>query len=361
MHTSFLAVALAAVVSGAAAPQGAVTSVTVNAPAGQTEVVVTLRGTNPCGAATIDYGDGTKITHALVALPSTHAHQYTKPGVYQVTAGGNGNCGGEVGTSITVQPSHVRAPQVRNEPAPAARPLAALDSIDLDGNGSVALTEWKGTDEVFRAMDFNGDSTLSRTEVEDGAVDVFASLDLNDDRRIAPNEWRTARQSFDTHDRNGDGFVTANEFGVTPGALGRGGRRGIAGARRGGRGDGGFGAGGDGGSVVVRGTEAWTDTGINVKAGQSLLFTASGTIRMSTNPDDTATPRGARSGRQAANMPVPDAVAGSLIARVGNSRPFLIGDQTGPVRMPATGRLYLGINDDHFDDNAGMFRVTVER
>ena len=355
MHTNLLAVALAAVVSGAAAPQGAVTSVTVDAPAGQTEVVVTLRGSNPCGAATIDYGDGTKITHALVALPSTHAHQYTKPGVYRVTAGGNGNCGGEVGTSIRVQPSHVRTLQPQGEPAQPARPLAAMDAIDLDGNGSIALTEWKGTDEVFRALDQNGNSTLSLSEVEDGAIDVFASLDVDDDRRISPREWRTARQSFDAHDRNGDGFVTANEFGVTPAGVGRAGRRG----RAGGRGDQSGNQAGNQDTLVVRATDFWTDTGINVRAGQPLTFSASGTIRLSTNPDDVAVPRGAKSGRQAQNMPVPDAVAGALIARVGNSRPFLIGDQTGPVRMPASGRLYLGINDDHVDDNGGMFRVTI--
>jgi hypothetical protein len=348
MHTNLLAVALALAAGGAVLPQGAVTTVTATAPPGQTEVVVTLRGTNPCGAATIDYGDGTKITHALVALPSTHAHQYTKAGDYRVTAGGNGNCGGEVSTSITVRPSHVRTPQpAPNEPAPPARRLAAMDAIDLDDNDSVALTEWKGADEDFRALDQNGDSTLSRAEVEDGAIDVFASLDVNNDRRISPREWRTARQSFDAHDRNGDGFVTAAEFGVAPGGAGRAGRRGVADSR------------GNRSSVVVRATDAWTDVGLTVRAGEMLTFAASGTIRMSANPDDTATPRGAKSGRLAPNAPMPDEVAGALIARVGNSRPFLIGDQAGPVRMPATGRLFLGVNDDHVNDNMGMFRVTI--
>jgi hypothetical protein len=29
--------------------------------------------------------------------------------------------------------------------------------------------------------------------------------------------------------------------------------------------------------------------------------------------------------------------------------------------MPANGRLYLGINDDTFEDNSGGFRVSVSR
>jgi hypothetical protein len=355
MHTDLLAVALAFMVSGTGHLQGAITAVTVEAPAGQSEVVVTVRGNNPCGAVTVDYGDGTKITHALVALPTTFAHQYTKVGDYQVSAGGNGNCGGQVSTSIRVRPSHVRAPQPQAEPAKPADRLAAVDAIDLDGNGRVTAEEWKGTDAVFRTIDQDGDGGLSRTEVEEGAVEVFASLDENGDRRISPREWRTARQSFDSHDRNGDGLVTPAEFGVPGGAVGAAGRRGTAGARGQGRGQGQ----GQERTVVVRASEAWTDTGITVRPGELLTFAASGTIRMSSNADDVAIPRGAKSGRQIANAPVPDGPAGALIARVGNSAPILIGDQTDPVRMSSGGRLFLGVNDDHFDDNGGMFRVTI--
>jgi len=349
MHTDLLAVALAFMVSGTAHPQGAITAVTVEAPAGQSEVVVTVRGNNPCGAVTVDYGDGRKITHALVALPTTFAHQYTKAGDYQVSAGGNGNCGGQVSTSIKVQPSHVRAPQPQPQPEPAkpADRLAAVDAIDLDGNGRITAEEWKGTEAVFRTIDQDGDGALSRMEVEEGAVEVFASLDENGDRRISPREWRTARQSFDSHDRNGDGLVTPAEFGVPEAAVGAAGRRAMAGPR------------GQGTTVIVRASEAWTDTGITVRPGQLLTFTASGTIRMSGNADDVAIPRGAKSGRQATNAPLPDGLVGALIARVGTSAPILIGDQTGPVRMTSAGRLFLGVNDDHVDDNTGMFRVTI--
>jgi hypothetical protein len=29
--------------------------------------------------------------------------------------------------------------------------------------------------------------------------------------------------------------------------------------------------------------------------------------------------------------------------------------------MPATGQLFLGINDDHFEDNSGTYTVTLTR
>jgi hypothetical protein len=347
MHTDFLAVAFAMMVSGAGQSLGAVTAVNVEAPAGQTEVVITVRGNNPCGAVTVDYGDGTRITHAIVALPITLSHQYTRAGTHNVRAHGNGNCRGDVGTTIQVQPSHVRAPVPERTPATTAPPLAAMDAIDLDGDGRLVVAEWKGTEETFRTIDQNGDGVLSRAEVEEGAVDVFASLDVNGDRRLTTREWRTARQSFDHYDRNGDGFVTAAEFGVSAADVRTGGRRAAAGPR------------GRPATVVVRASEAWTDTGLTVRAGDLLTFTATGMIRMSQDAADVATPRGARSGRQAVDAPLPDTPAGALIARVGNSAPILIGDQTNPVRMPGGGRLFLGVNDDHVEDNGGMFRVTI--
>ena len=35
-------------------------------------------------------------------------------------------------------------------------------------------------------------------------------------------------------------------------------------------------------------------------------------------------------------------------------------NNTGGIRMPQTGRLYLSVNDDHLADNSGQFSVTVE-
>ncbi len=90
-----------------------------------------------------------------------------------------------------------------------------------------------------------------------------------------------------------------------------------------------------------------------------VTFTASGQIRLSSDANDVATPSGARSGRQALNAPVPGVLAGALLGRVGNST-FGIGEQTQPLRMPASGELLLGINDDAHGDNRGQFNVDVQ-
>jgi hypothetical protein len=56
---------------------------------------------------------------------------------------------------------------------------------------------------------------------------------------------------------------------------------------------------------------------------------------------------------------MPNHPAGALLARIGNGAPFVIGDGTNINRTTNSGRLYLGVNDDHLPDNSGAFRVTV--
>jgi hypothetical protein len=105
--------------------------------------------------------------------------------------------------------------------------------------------------------------------------------------------------------------------------------------------------------------QRWTLTGIRVLANQTMNVQASGTIGLSTDPNDEATPAGAKSGRTAPAALVTGAPAGALIGRIGtNGQPFLIGDQT-EVTMPATGLLYLSVNDGYLDDNNGEFRVRL--
>jgi hypothetical protein len=60
-------------------------------------------------------------------------------------------------------------------------------------------------------------------------------------------------------------------------------------------------------------------------------------------------------------FPVPALPVGTLIARIDGGRPFAIGGGTTSVTMPASGRLLLGVNDDHHADNAGAFRVAIRR
>lgn len=112
------------------------------------------------------------------------------------------------------------------------------------------------------------------------------------------------------------------------------------------------------GSIRVPANAGWVNTGIQVRQGQTLLFNTSGEVRLSTDPEDVATPAGSKKGRRVQNGPLPGALAGALVGRIGNGPPFGIGDQTSIV-APASGTLFLTVNDDVMNDNTGEFVVTV--
>lgn len=116
----------------------------------------------------------------------------------------------------------------------------------------------------------------------------------------------------------------------------------------------------EGQGIAVSGTQQWTPTGIVVRRGEVLTITTTGEVRLSTDGSDMAGSAGSKAQRKAAGAPIPDAFAGALIARVGNGAPFPIGDQK-TVTVPAAGQLFLGINDDHVEDNSGGFRVNIQR
>ncbi len=116
-----------------------------------------------------------------------------------------------------------------------------------------------------------------------------------------------------------------------------------------------------GAGISVSPKQQWTSTGLTVKKGEMLSFNATGEVQLSTDANDVATPFGAKGGRKAANAPVPTALAGALIGRIGpNGQPFPIGSGV-TVPMPAAGQLFLGVNDDGLGDNQGEFRVDVVR
>ena len=112
-------------------------------------------------------------------------------------------------------------------------------------------------------------------------------------------------------------------------------------------------------SVVVPSNVQWTNTGFNVSRGQYLRFEPSGEIRLSTNGEDIGRPAGAMSARKADRATIPTIPVGALIGRVGNGQPFPIGDTTNAFDMPDSGRLFLGVNDDHVQDNSGNYVVKV--
>jgi PA-IL-like protein/EF hand len=173
--------------------------------------------------------------------------------------------------------------------------------------------------------------------------DEFRTLDRNDDGAITRQEWSGNRRAFDERDANGDGRITQRELNAFDRRDDAADDRGVAGT--------------SGELIPVSARDRWTDTGLTVRSGDTITFAADGTIQMSGERGDTANPAGSR--RSAPEALVRNSPAGTLIARIGNGAPFAVGARRTIARAPASGRLYLGVNDDYLEDNDGEFRVTV--
>jgi hypothetical protein len=117
-------------------------------------------------------------------------------------------------------------------------------------------------------------------------------------------------------------------------------------------------AGGHTRDVVVDARTGWTDAGIDVAAGQVLSFYATDRIRWAPGRRDG--PDGEHNSSPRPSRPMPNERRAALIGRIGAGGDyFLVGSRREGIRMRAAGRLYLGINDESLDDNAGSFRVTI--
>lgn len=112
-------------------------------------------------------------------------------------------------------------------------------------------------------------------------------------------------------------------------------------------------------AIRVPGNATWVATPLHVRRGDQVRFSATGRIQLSDDSEDIAHAAGSLRQRRADRSPLPENFAGALIAKVGNSAPFPIGDNTGAITMPADGQLYLGINDDEVGDNRGEYTVTL--
>ena len=114
------------------------------------------------------------------------------------------------------------------------------------------------------------------------------------------------------------------------------------------------------GAVRVAANQRWVSTGLVLSRGDQVQFESSGEVVLSGDAEDKAGTAGSMRGRYAPGAPLPQALAGALIGRVGNSAPFAIGNMTGPLSPPGQGgELMLGVNDDELSDNQGAFIVTV--
>jgi len=113
----------------------------------------------------------------------------------------------------------------------------------------------------------------------------------------------------------------------------------------------------------ISGAQAWTDTGIDLKAGDTLHISATGSVHFDgareNGPDGLA--RGWLD--LVRILPLNDAGRGALLGKIGSSdaaRPFLVGPRA-QIKAPIDGRLFLGLNESSNDQPQGSFHVTIER
>jgi len=124
------------------------------------------------------------------------------------------------------------------------------------------------------------------------------------------------------------------------------------------------------GAITVRvpATAPWTDTGINLRAGDTVTVRASGVIAVTVDglvppkaPGGFAPNCGAAATfyhHPFGLLPAPNLPCWSLIGRVGNGNAFEVGVRT-VFRVRSGGRLYLGVDDDNFGDNSGFWTAAV--
>ena len=112
----------------------------------------------------------------------------------------------------------------------------------------------------------------------------------------------------------------------------------------------------------VSAASEWVDTGMDVKAGDTLSFTATGTVTYQAN---NSTPDGLQRGWMdlIAQLPVNSSGKGALVGRFGDSaaaRAFLVGAQSQRI-APLAARLFLGINQMASMPGDGTYHVTIQR
>jgi hypothetical protein len=115
--------------------------------------------------------------------------------------------------------------------------------------------------------------------------------------------------------------------------------------------------------VQLTGDQTWTDTGIDVQAGEHVIFTAKGKVRYADAKEDNG-PDGLPRGFQdlLRVLPFNETGRGALIGRIGDqdtAQPFAIGARRD-VLAPITGRLSVGINQASNDAGDGTYAVRIE-
>lgn len=92
---------------------------------------------------------------------------------------------------------------------------ARFKALDLNGNGTITRSEWKGDKQAFSRLDANNDDKLERTEFLKRSEELqrtFYGMDHDRDGWLSRKEWRGERKLFDNLDDDHDGRVSLAEF-----------------------------------------------------------------------------------------------------------------------------------------------------
>lgn len=116
--------------------------------------------------------------------------------------------------------------------------------------------------------------------------------------------------------------------------------------------------------INIPSNQEWTDTGVTVRSGAAVGISATGNVYVAA-AGSSQPPGGDSSCRPATSyaahsslFPAPQLPCWSLIARIGDGQPFEVG--TSILVSATTGRLYLGVNDDSFSGNAGIWTAKIK-
>jgi len=113
-----------------------VSAITLNpaSPTAGTAAVVTLEGAAHCTAVTVNYGDGTIITHTMAGLPASFSHTWATAGAKTISATAIAQCEGTTTKNLTV----LGPPSVSVTAPAGGASFSAPATVDLTATASAA-------------------------------------------------------------------------------------------------------------------------------------------------------------------------------------------------------------------------------
>jgi len=111
-------------------------------------------------------------------------------------------------------------------------------------------------------------------------------------------------------------------------------------------------------TVSINADQNWVNTGIKIKTGKTILFSATGSIFI--NKNTMVYQNGELEVTFNKRKPMPIQPTGALIAKINeDGAPFYVGSNKSPFEITIDGTLFIGINDSNFKNNSGKFQIKI--